>query len=56
MLKRLFWGEEGQGMVEYGLILALVSIVVIGVLATVGEKLGELFTKVAGTDGLGKTN
>ena len=29
MLKRLWSDEKGQGMVEYGLILALVSIVAI---------------------------
>jgi pilus assembly protein Flp/PilA len=38
--------EEGQGMVEYGLILVLVSVVVIGVLTTVGVNLTAVFTAV----------
>ena len=28
--------EEGQGVIEYGLVVALVSLVIISVLATVG--------------------
>jgi pilus assembly protein Flp/PilA len=41
-------GEEGQALVEYALILALVSVVAIGVLGTIGggvlTKLGEVAT------------
>ena len=43
--------EEGQGMVEYGLILALVAVVVIVVLTTMGEQVGEIFQQVV--DALG---
>jgi Flp pilus assembly pilin Flp len=32
--------DEGQALVEYTLILALVSIIGIGVLALIGEKIG----------------
>jgi pilus assembly protein Flp/PilA len=39
-------GEEGQGMVEYGLILFLVSIVAIATLTTVGEDLEKVFEKI----------
>jgi pilus assembly protein Flp/PilA len=38
---------EGQGMVEYGLILALVSVVAIAVLLIVGENLDAVFQFVA---------
>ena len=41
--------ESGQGMVEYGLIIALVSIVVIAALTLVGTKLTGLFQKIANT-------
>ena len=42
------WSDEtGQGMVEYGLIIALVAIVVITVLSTMGTKLTNTFTKIS---------
>ena len=33
--------EEGQGLVEYGLILVLVSIIVIAVLTLLGQAVGH---------------
>ena len=39
--------EDGQGMVEYGLILALVSVIAIGTLTAVGGALDPVFTKVS---------
>ncbi len=42
-LMGLFREEEGQGMVEYGLIIALVSIVVITALVTLGGGLETIF-------------
>ena len=41
--------ESGQGMVEYGLIIALVSIVAIVALKSVGTELTTLFTKIKTT-------
>jgi pilus assembly protein Flp/PilA len=38
--------EDGQAMVEYGLILALVSVVAIGVLATVGTDVQSVFQSI----------
>lgn len=46
LLKRLLREESGQSMVEYGLILALVAVVVIVVLTTMGGKLTALFGKI----------
>ena len=46
LFKRLLKEEEGQGMVEYGLIIALVSIAAIVILGDVGEKLEVVFTEV----------
>lgn len=40
--------EEGQTMIEYGLIIALISIVAIGALTLVGVNLGTIFTDIAG--------
>ncbi|MDR3552322.1 MAG: Flp family type IVb pilin [Clostridia bacterium] len=39
--------KKGQGMVEYGLIIALVSIVVIGALILVGSHLTTTFSNIA---------
>jgi pilus assembly protein Flp/PilA len=38
--------EEGQTMAEYGLILAVVAIVVVGTLVTLGTSLQTEITKV----------
>jgi pilus assembly protein Flp/PilA len=38
--------EEGQGMVEYALILVLVSIVVIVILLTMGTQIQDVFSNV----------
>jgi len=38
-----FKNEEGQGMVEYGLIIALIAIVVIAALVLLGPKIKAIF-------------
>ena len=38
--------EEGQGLVEYALILVLVSIVVIAILLLLGPVIGNVFSQV----------
>ena len=38
--------EEGQGLVEYALILVLVSVVVVVVLSLVGPAVGNIFSQV----------
>jgi len=42
----LLKSEAGQGMTEYGLIIALIAIVVIGAVAGLGTYLKGLFTQV----------
>jgi pilus assembly protein Flp/PilA len=39
--------EEGQGLVEYALILVLVSIASIAILGTLGTDIGAVFTTVS---------
>jgi pilus assembly protein Flp/PilA len=46
-----FKDEEGQGMVEYALIIGLISIVAITILALLGNKIKDKFTQV--NDNLG---
>ena len=38
--------ESGQGMVEYGLIIALIAVVVIAALVVLGPKIRDLFEGV----------
>ena len=40
--------EEGQTMIEYGLIVALISIVAILTLTTVGGNIKDVFSSIAG--------
>jgi pilus assembly protein Flp/PilA len=49
-LVRLIWTpamrEEGQGLVEYALILSLVAIATIAILGAVGTSIGNVFSTV----------
>ena len=47
MLKKFFADESGATAIEYGLIAALISVVIIGVLTTVGSNLNTKFGSVA---------
>ncbi len=40
--------EEGQGLVEYALILVLVSVVVLVILTLLGPAIGNTFSNVVG--------
>lgn len=47
MIKKLWKEESGQGMTEYGLILALIVIAVIAIMATMGGNLKNKFENVS---------
>ena len=60
MLQAYFWlknflgklsREEGQGLVEYALILVLIAIVVIAALTLTGTSIDAIFNSIAGTLG-----
>ena len=38
--------EQGQGLVEYALLLVLIAIVVIGILTLLGPQIGNVFSRV----------
>ncbi len=43
--------QEGQGLVEYALILVLVSVVVIAILTLLGPAIGNVFSQIVNTFG-----
>lgn len=43
--------EEGQGLVEYALIIVLIAIVVIVALTLLGPIIGQVFSNIAGNLG-----
>jgi pilus assembly protein Flp/PilA len=45
-LKDLRDGESGQAMVEYALILALVSVAAVGILAALGTSVSSIFSSI----------
>jgi pilus assembly protein Flp/PilA len=54
VITRFAHDRSGATAIEYGLIAALISVVIIGVLTSVGTKLSTVFGNIA-TD-LGNTN
>jgi pilus assembly protein Flp/PilA len=50
-LRQALTRDEGQGMVEYALILVLIAVVVIVVLIVVGNQVQNVFCNISG--GLG---
>lgn len=49
MVKNLFFDDEGQGLVEYALILVLIAIVVIAALTFLGKKTNDTLQNVGTT-------
>ena len=47
-LRTLVKSEKGQGLVEYALIIALISIVAIAAMGPLGEKIAAAFTAITG--------
>jgi pilus assembly protein Flp/PilA len=45
-MKGLVRREEGQGLVEYALIIFLVAIVVIAILLLLGPQIGSVFSSI----------
>ena len=46
MLKRILKDKRGQGMVEYGLILALIAVVVVVALTPAGTEIAKVFDSI----------
>ncbi|MDQ3815042.1 MAG: Flp family type IVb pilin [Armatimonadota bacterium] len=52
MLKQFFVEEEGQTLVEYGLLVSLIALVVIAALTVLGKKINNTFNSTALHTGL----
>ena len=46
MVRSFFARQDGQGLVEYALILVLIAIVVIGILTLLGGKVSQVFSSI----------
>jgi pilus assembly protein Flp/PilA len=46
MIRRFLVEEEGQTLVEYGLLVSLIAIVAIAILAVLGRKARDVFVQV----------
>jgi pilus assembly protein Flp/PilA len=51
MVRNFFNREEGQGLVEYALILVLIAVVVIGIVTLLGQRASTVFSQI--NSGLG---
>ncbi|BDG01202.1 Flp family type IVb pilin [Anaeromyxobacter oryzae] len=47
-LMRLWKDEEGATAVEYGIMVALIAAVIVGIVYTLGQQLNTAFTNVSG--------
>ena len=46
MVYGFFIKEEGQGLVEYGLILVLIMVVVVAVMTLLGGKVSDMYSSI----------
>jgi len=49
LISRFVSDESGVTAIEYGLIAALIAVIIIGAVSTVGTKLSTTFSTVAGS-------
>jgi pilus assembly protein Flp/PilA len=49
MIKKFFKDEAGASAVEYGLLVALIAVVIIGAVSMLGSTISTMFTSVATT-------
>lgn len=40
-------GNEGQGLVEYALVLALVAVVIVAILSVLGPQIGNMYSRIS---------
>jgi len=48
LIKKMLRDQSGQGMVEYGLIIALIAVAVVGAVTLLGDQISTLFDYITG--------
>ena len=48
-VKKFSNNEDGQDLLEYALLLALIALIAIGAVQLAGESVNEIFTAIAGS-------
>lgn len=48
LIRKLWRSEDGQDLAEYGLLLALIALVVVGAVTLLGGSIGNAFSAMAG--------
>jgi len=46
---RVLWGEQGQDIAEYAVMLAVILVIVVGTLRLIGSNANNAFSSVAST-------
>ena len=46
MIRAFFGSEEGQGLVEYGMILFMIMVVVVAILTLIGGRVSDMFSSI----------
>ncbi|MBT9177385.1 MAG: hypothetical protein DDT20_01718 [Firmicutes bacterium] len=49
LIKKMLRDQSGQGMVEYGLIVALIAVALIAAFTLLGTEIRELFSRIVAT-------
>lgn len=47
LVRKLWWGEEGQDIAEYAVMLAVILVLVVGTIRLIGTNANNAFSSVA---------
>jgi Flp pilus assembly pilin Flp len=47
LLSRLWWGDEGQDIAEYAVMLAVILVLVVGTIRLIGSNANNVFSNAA---------
>ncbi|HKN36601.1 MAG TPA: hypothetical protein VJX16_25440 [Terriglobales bacterium] len=47
LLRRIWWDQSGQDVAEYGIMLALLLVITIGIVQLIGTHAKEVFSQVS---------